>query len=305
MNKRFFLNILIILGMIGVTNSQSLNELLGYKDTDKLLIIHADDLGCAHAENAASFEAMKKGVVNSGSIIVPSPWFMEVVNEYKKNPHFDLGIHLAVTSEWRDYKWGPVSPIDKVKSLVNKYGYFYSSVDSVVMFAKPKELALEMENQIKKCLALGLDITHLDSHMGWAFNNAKFHDIYVKLSQKYKLPILYSKDIPAFLKNTKLKYNYWLDNIVGASPNHYPDSMNIFYINFLKDLRPGIHELIVHTAFDNAEMQAVCVDHPLWGALWRQKDTDFVMSEEAKMIIKERGIRLVTWREIRDKVVRR
>lgn len=287
------------------SNAQSINQLLGYTEDDVLLIVHSDDLAAAHSENAASFEAMKNGIVNSGSIIVPGPWFTEVIREYKKNAHFDLGIHLALTSEWRDYKWGPVSSLYKVKSLVNKNGYFYSCVDSLVMYAKLNEIELELDNQIKKCINAGLDITHLDSHMGWAFSNAKYHDIYVKLSQKYKLPILYRQGTSALLKEANMKYNYGLNTIVGAAPNHYPDSMAIFYTQILQSIQPGIHEIIVHTGYDDDEMRAICVDHPLWGSLWRQKDFNFVTSQKAKDIIRLRGIKRVTWREIRDKVIRK
>ena len=285
--------------------SQSLNEFLGFKDADKLLIIHADDLGFAHSENAASFEAMKSGVVNSGSIIVPGPWFLEVVNEYRKNPHFDLGIHLAVTSEWRDYKWGPVSPVDKVKSLVNQYGYFYSSVDSVVMHAKPEELELELTNQIEKCLNAGLDITHLDGHMGFHLGSEKFLDIYIKLGKKYQLPILFNKVFFAIAKGGNEKYSYFIDNIYGVPQDSFPDKMITYYHNLLSNFPSGISEIILHTAYDDAEMQAICVDHPYWGSAWRQQDYNFVMNEETIVNLRKNDIKLVTWREIRDKVIRK
>lgn len=302
---KLFLIIFINSVLIQIGFSQSLNELLGYKDTDKLLIIHSDDLGAAHSENAASFEAMKNGVVNSGSIIVPGPWFLEVVNEYKKNPQFDLGIHLAVTSEWRDYKWGPVSPVDKVKSLVNRYGYFYSSVDSVVMYAKPDELELELTSQIEKCLKAGLDITHLDGHMGFHLGNEKFLDIYIKLSKKYKLPLLFNKVFFAIAKGGNENYTYFIDHIYGVPQDSFPDKMISFYNNLLNTLPSGISELILHTAYDDAEMQAICVDHPHWGSAWRQQDFNFVISNESKEIIAKNNIKLVTWREIRDKVLRK
>ena len=101
---------LMILWGSGVLMAQSLAQKLGYNDQDRLLIIHADDLGVAHSENQASFDAMEQGMVNSASIMVPCPWFMEVVDWAKLNPQADLGLHLTLTAGQRrseppqDYK---------------------------------------------------------------------------------------------------------------------------------------------------------------------------------------------------------
>ncbi|MFM2394828.1 MAG: hypothetical protein RLZZ546_2810 [Bacteroidota bacterium] len=307
---KFFQNFVFIIAIaisVKPLFAQSLAQKLGYKDTDKLLIIHADDLGVAHSTNAASFEAMQHGVVNSGSIMVPTPWFFEVATYFKKNPHLDLGIHLTLTSEWRDYKWGPVSPIDKVKSLVNRYGYFYSSVDSFNMFAKPSEVELELTNQIEKCIKMGLDITHFDGHMGAIFSTAENMKIYLKLAKKYKVPVMYHPQMNAmFLKGkTPSTYPFPVDDIIGVAPEAYPDKMETYYSHKLDSLTTGVSVMIIHTAFDNDEMRAVCVDHPLWGSLWRQKDFNYFTGEEVNVVLKKNKIKLITWREIRDKVVRK
>ena len=95
-------------------SKKPLQEKLGYPKESKLLIIHADDIGVAHAENSATFKAMQTGVVNSGSIMVPCPWFTEVASYVKENPKADLGLHLTLTSEWKYYKWGPVTSASAV-----------------------------------------------------------------------------------------------------------------------------------------------------------------------------------------------
>ncbi len=155
----FFLGILFAFGQ-----GKTIAEKLGYRADAKLLIIHADDLGVSHSENMASIYAMENGAVNSASIMVPCPWFPEIAEYAKKNQTLDLGLHLTLTSEWDFYKWGPVSSKDAVLSLVNSNGYFFSSVDSLSMFAKPLEVELELRNQINKAKKTGIDITHLDTH---------------------------------------------------------------------------------------------------------------------------------------------
>jgi chitin disaccharide deacetylase len=287
--------------------AQSLSTLLGYSDKDRLLIIHSDDLGVSHAENAASLEAMQYGIVNSGSIMVPTPWFYEIAKIYQSHPQLDLGIHLTLTSEWNDYKWGPVAPIDNVRSLVNKYGYFYSTVDSFNMYAKPSEVLIELTAQIDKCLSLGLDITHLDGHMGAIFSTPSNMEIYLQLAKKYKLPVMYHPLMNAMFtaKGKTFSYAYPVDDIIGAPTTAYPDGMAKYYQNAMDSLKSGISIFIIHTAYDNAEIQAVCTGHEHYGSKWREIDFKYFTSAGAKEDLERNGIISITWRDIRDKVIRK
>lgn len=115
----------------------NLSQKLGYPENSKLLIIHADDAGLSHWENGATIQALKKGIVNSYSIMVPCPWFYEMASFAKENPQFDNGIHLTLTCEWENYKFGPVIPIREVSSLVDQNGYFHKSRMDFITNAKP------------------------------------------------------------------------------------------------------------------------------------------------------------------------
>ena len=61
---------------------------------------------------------------------------------------------------------------------------------------------------------------------------------------------------------------------------------------------PGLNQLIVHVANDNAEMQAIAINHPAFGSAWRQKDLDLLVSQEFKDLLAEKNIHLVSWKKI-------
>src|SRR5678815_5824860 len=120
MKKTLTVLLAMIFSIAIYSQKKNLAERLGYPKDAKLVIIHSDDLGVSHSENAASIMAMQKGSVSSASIMVPSPWFPEIAAYAQSNPSADLGLHITLTSEWKYYKWGPVTAKEKVPGLVNK-----------------------------------------------------------------------------------------------------------------------------------------------------------------------------------------
>src|ERR1700709_981719 len=142
--KTFIFVLLCLFSVVVNAQEKTIQERLGYPKNAKLLIIHADDLGVSHSENAASISAMEKGSVNSASVMVPCPWFPEIAAYAHLHPDKDFGLHLTITSEWENYKWGPVTPAARVPGLVHKYGFLYSSGDSFFQKASPAEVEEEI-----------------------------------------------------------------------------------------------------------------------------------------------------------------
>ncbi|MGQ9697036.1 MAG: polysaccharide deacetylase family protein, partial [Armatimonadota bacterium] len=171
-------------------------QLLGNSGT-RYLIVHADDLGMCHSENAASFRAMEAGLVTCGSVMMPCPWVLEVVEYAKTHPDVDLGIHLTLNSEWMTYRWRPVAPVDKVRGLVDPQGYMWQSVEDVLKHATATEVETECRAQIEYALKLGLKPTHLDTHMGTILAKPEFAEIYLKLGREYGLPVMLPRYILA------------------------------------------------------------------------------------------------------------
>src|SRR5688500_12383661 len=164
--------------------NRSLAQRLGYPADAKLLIVHADDLGMAHSVNAATIKGFESGLVNSGSIMVPCPWFAEIAAYARANPQADLGLHLTLTSEWTTFRWGPVTPKDRVSSLLDKNGYFQLTETEAAAKADPKEVELEIRAQIERARASGIQPTHLDSHMGTLYQNKALFEIFLKVARE-------------------------------------------------------------------------------------------------------------------------
>ncbi len=284
--------------------TKSVAERLGYPADTKLLIVHADDLAIAHSEDSASFEALDKGYVTSASIIAPAPWLTEVADYAKAHPDTDLGLHLALTSEWKTFRWGSAASSDKVPSLLDSAGTFAVSTEEVAKNAKPLEAEREFRAQVERAIAVGVHPTHLDSHMGSAFASPELFAAYVKVAHEFRLPFLAVRvsDERAKLLSLLSEKDVLVDSVIMATPDVKPDRWKDFYLNAIRNLKPGLTYLIVHLGHDDAELQAVTADHPDYGAAWRQRDFDVVSSPEFKKALQDNHIVLVKWRDLQKLV---
>lgn len=158
----------------------------------KRVIAHADDIGMCHGANTAFAAVAGKGFITSGSVMVPCPWFREIAEMAAANGQFDLGVHLTLTSEWRFYRWRPLTGTSKSGGLVDDDGYMWKSARAARERAHPEAVEAELRMQIDAALAAGIDATHLDCHMGTALAG-EFADIYLRLGRDYRLPVLFPR----------------------------------------------------------------------------------------------------------------
>lgn len=285
----------------GAMAQQTLAERLGYPKDAKLLIVHADDLGMAHSVNAATIKAFESGLVNSGSIMVPCPWFSEIATYARANPQADLGLHLTLTSEWTSFRWGPVTPKDRVSSLLDKNGYFHLTETEAAAKADPKEVETEIRAQIDRARAFGIQPTHLDSHMGTLYQSKALFEVFLRVAREYKLPVRIAKTWFAradFLPSTLNPDDVFIDRVLDINQTVPPADWAKFYTDAIKKLEPGVTEVVIHLAYDDGEMRGATFDHPDWGAAWRQRDLDFFTSEAFRKLLKDQGIKLITWRDL-------
>lgn len=288
----------------------TVQERLGFAADAKLLVIHADDLGMSHSKNVATFAAMKQGVVTSASLMMPTPWMREAVRMSRENPELDIGVHLTLTAEWRDYKWGPLLGADTVPSLVTPGGYFHASVPAFAEAADIDEVEAEVRAQIELALKLGVDVTHLDGHMGSLLATDEIAAMYLRIGQEYRLPIRLHKHFgdgiegAPRLQSLFLNYPANYDTVGGAAPEMFPDGMIDYYDRVLAKLEAGLNLLVLHLGFDQMEDQQIMAGFAPWGAKWRQIDYDWAMRAETRKLIEENQIILINNRLIRDKLIR-
>jgi predicted glycoside hydrolase/deacetylase ChbG (UPF0249 family) len=304
--KKILLLLLVAFILTVSSNAQkNLAEMLGYPADSKLLIIHADDLGLSQSENAASMKAFADGSVTSGSIMVPCPWTYEVTDLIKKQQGLDVGIHLTLTAEWKLYKWDGVSSSDSIKSLLDRDGYFYQSIEEVGKNADPAEAGRELERQILKAMELGIQPTHLDTHMGSVLAKPELVNTYFSLGDKYHLPVLFPRSYINMLSgDMKEKYGnrfYLLDNLFMLDAGMIKNENWVeAYRTGINSLKPGLNQIIVHLAYDNDEMKAITKEHDDYGSAWRQKDFDFVHSTEFKDLLKANNVILISWGQVKN-----
>jgi hypothetical protein len=293
--------LLFSLPIVAPGQAKTVAERLGYPPDSKLLIIHADDLAVAHSEDAASFDALDKRAVTSASVMIPCPWVNEVADYAKSHPDADLGLHLTLTSEWKLYRWGPVESKDKVLSLLDPSGYLWPEKAPAVQHIKAEDAEREIRAQIERAIAMGIHPTHLDSHMGVLFARPDLLGVYIKVAHEYKLPFLaaLSPDTPAALRSLLSDKDIGVDSVVIAYPGIAPSDWPTFYANAIRNLKPGLTEIIVHLGHDDSELQAVTVDHPDYGSAWRQRDYDVVTSPEFKQVLQENHVIVIQWKDLK------
>lgn len=280
---------------------QPLQVRLGYPATAKLLILNADDLAVTHSEDVASFVALDQKLVTSATVMVPCPWFTEVAAYAKAHPEADLGLHLTLTSEWQTFRWGPIASRALVPSLVGPDGYFYASVAEVVKHAKLDEVELEIRAQIERAKSMGLEPSHLDAHMHSLYASPELFGVFLKVAHDYKLPIrgarndkLFQAVLPLMAPGDPVP-----DAIFSPGEDVPVSGWTDYYVNLIKNIQPGVTEIFVHLARDDAETQAVTVGHPEWGAAWRQREVEAVSSPLFREALEDNQIILIGWRDIK------
>ena len=274
-------------------------ERLGYPRGAKLLILHADDLGVAHSEDSASFDALDKGAINSGSIMMPTPWVTELAEYVKKHPNADLGLHLTVTAEWNTYRWGGLAPRDSTRSLHDPDGTLPRETGTVAKRAKQDEIERELRAQIDRAYAIGIKPTHVDSHMAALYETPELFGTYARVARSYKLPFLHFIGQPEQGNVAQLlPSDIVADAVYMRLQNATREQWKDYYRDVIRNMKPGLNVILIHLGYDDSELRAVTTGYKDWDARWRQNDYDVITSPEFKQALKDNAVTLVTWRQV-------
>ena len=294
--------ILMFLLACGISNSQTLAEKLGYKSTDKLLIINCDDVGMCHSANLAVIDGMENGLITSATIMVPCPWFNEIAAYASSHPEKDFGVHLTHTSEWKFYRWGSVAPRDQVNGLYDSEGYLWRSIEEVYLNSNPEEAYIEGRAQIQKAIKAGVPVTHIDSHMGTMQYRPDYLDAYIRLSLEFNLPLRMAAQstMEAFgFKELRRQFEQkgivFTDYFVYDELENYND-VKSFWISIIKTLKPGVIELFIHASKESEELKAITNS-------WRkrvQEAATFTSDPDIKKLIADEKIILTGYRPLME-----
>lgn len=287
-------------------------ELLGYAPDDRVLIIHVDDVGFSHASNVAAFEGMSRGSLTCGSTLVPAPWFMETVALQKRHPEADLGIHMTLTAEYETYRWPALTGHGAGTSLHAPDGGMWRDVASVVAHVSADEARAELRAQVEHALAMGIDVTHLDTHMGTVMH-PKFMPPYVDLAIEFRLPLFFIRPSERRLhalgdaasvyaeQTARLEARGWplLDNVIVQTLSEIePEDKDRRFRDFFAHLRPGLTHFLCHPAKGGEELDAMT---PI-DCAQRAKEYELMRSPALREYAASLGVKLTGYREVRNRL---
>jgi predicted glycoside hydrolase/deacetylase ChbG (UPF0249 family) len=267
---------------------------LGYKETDKLVILNCDDLGSTYSANIGVYDALRKGIATSATLMVPCPWARHAALMYRGE---DIGVHLTLNSEHPGYRWGPIT---YGPSLIDGDGGFPRGLVDLWEHADIEEVKVELRTQIERAILWGFEVTHLDSHMGALQLKPEFFDVYLELAQEFNLPMrLSARSTQGFVG---FPFRDLADEACVIAPDYLAVIMNekgvgsrSTAIAMLEQLPVGITEIYFHPAIDTPELRGATQD-------WQERVDDYfllVNEDELKVLIEKQGAHLIGYRELK------
>jgi predicted glycoside hydrolase/deacetylase ChbG (UPF0249 family) len=283
---------------------------LGFADDDRLAIIHTDDIGMCQASVDAFANLWDFGLISSGAVMVPCPWFLQAAEYARAHPQADLGVHLTLTSEWKTYRWGPISTRDPRSGMIDGEGCFYHRIGPAREYGEPDFVQAEMEAQVERAFAMGMQPTHVDTHMG-TVAHPKFLRGYLRVALKYHLPpMIFRMDEAGWmaagldaqtaalavmvthqLEETGLPL---LDHLRGLDLDLPENRLDLAKAAF-SSLQPGITHFIIHPSVDTPELRAITPD-------WRARAADYqtFLSEDLRDYLPSIGVKVIGYRQIQE-----
>jgi len=291
---------------------------LGFQPDDRVIILHADDLGMCHAVNAAFMDIAAVAPVASGSVMIPCPWVSELAAFAKAQPKVDIGVHITLTSEWRGYRWRPLSAHTSRGTLLDAQGYLWADVDSLHAHMDPAEAIAEMRAQVEYALNLGFDITHIDTHMG-AVAHPGLVQAYVELGLTYGIPVMIPRPTEENIRRydispqTMSAIKKLLDQFGQDSPMPIIDRVTDLYDapgatrreqyqNLIESLPPGLTHLLYHPACPFPEIKAITATDR-----WTSRVADWEVFTDPAFWdwLARSGVHLIGYRDLREALPQR
>jgi predicted glycoside hydrolase/deacetylase ChbG (UPF0249 family) len=287
-------------------------EKLGFPAGKKVILLHCDDAGMCEEANIAIRHYFETGDLRSTAVMVPCPNAMELVEWAKTQKSPDVGVHLTLTSEWKTYRWGPVSETSKVPGLIDPEGKMWHDVPEVVAHASAGEVETEVRAQINKVIAAGYIPSHIDTHMGTMYASLDYLKVFLKIAEEYKIPAnAIDLSDPAIAENFR-KEGYPITTDVVELLNQYslpkldnfssvPDGgtyeeKRANFFKLLNSLGPGLTEIIFHPSVETDNLKTIT-------GSWQQRvwESQLFSDPVVKSFFAENGIVITTYREVMNR----
>jgi predicted glycoside hydrolase/deacetylase ChbG (UPF0249 family) len=267
------------------------NSLLGYPDDARLLIINADDFGMYRDINEGILRTFAAGTVRSMSLMTPCAGAAQAMQSLADHPEIPFGVHLSIIRDLPDYVWGPLSPKEKIPSLLDENGHFYTldRMSDLMARATLGDVETEFRAQIATVLAAGLKPTHLDWHCLHNGGRDDILDLTVGLAKENGLVVRIA-DHPLTAKLQAQNLPTLEYPLLDSFALELRDK-SARYVQMLRELPIGLTEWAVHPSIGEPESQAM---DDGWQV--RKSDYDFLMSPEAREVIAQEGIVLFDYR---------
>ncbi|AXL13225.1 ChbG/HpnK family deacetylase [Microbacterium foliorum] len=291
-----------------------LADRLGLAAGARAVIINADDFGMCHAANAAITGLLDDGHIDSATVMVPCAWAPEALAFAAARTDLDVGVHLVLTSEWTDYRWRPLT--GSGTSLVDAAGYFPADVLSIEQRASDADVAAEVAAQLQSALDAGVDVTHLDNHMGSVYGLLTGRDFLAQvlpLAARHGLPFRLPRSMEGTADDAALQAKLTeaaagadalgveiIDRLwshpFDAAPDESYEQVRDGFIALLRAVPAGVTEIYLHPMVDDDELRAV-VD---FGAVKRGHELRLLSDPAVLQAIADERLVRIGWRALRD-----
>jgi hypothetical protein len=201
---------------------------------------------------------MTQGVATSATLMVPCPWAREAA---RLLPDADIGVHLTFTAEYPGYRWRSLTG---AASLHDADGFLPATAAEAIAKADPEDIRAEGRAQIDQALAWGVDVTHLDSHMGVVQIDARLFDIYLGLAVQYALPLrMVGASVDRQLgfdarRRAAERGVIFTDHFLYG----WGQDTDAFLASHIPVLAPGVSEVFAHPVDDGPELRGYDPDNP-------------------------------------------
>lgn len=284
-------------------------ERLGFSQGKKVLLLHCDDGGMCPEANSAIKRYIENNQVLSASVMMPCPNAESAIMWAKSHSKADIGVHLTLTSEWNNYRWGPLMPPEKVPGLIDPDGKLWHQVSDVVKHASAKEVETEIRAQIEKVLTLGLKPTHIDTHMGTLYASPEYFRVFLKVAEEYNIPAnaidmsvqsvadLYREQgYPINEEMIELLSEYRLpkiDNLISLPVGSSYEQVREKFFREVKALKPGITEIVFHPSLNSENLKTITDS-------WQQRvwEGELFADPQVHQFFEDEEIVITDWKDI-------